>query len=624
MVHFGDKARRIGPAAAGVIGGALVLAALAVIVLPLLVPAADLRRAATAALAGSTGQTVHLQGEPSFRFFPSPRVVLGKVSVPLPSGQALDAENVMARLNLWHLMWGRVDIADVIVERPTLVLRTGGSPALALAPLLAAANRPALKILDGTIVWRSDEGLTRELVSGIVARLDRTQGGRGMMLTVALDWRDAPVSGTLALDDSAALLSGVQTPARLVVSTDGASARFDGRVALGPDPALDGDVSAQADSLRDVLGWMGVRVPSRGGFGPFALTSRLGARDAEISLTETSAELDGNRADGGLLITAAQGRPLAQGTFASDRLNLTPYGAIRLTTDDGRGWDRTPLDVSLLKAFDLDLRISAAQVLADQTRFSTVAASAVLHDGRLVLALGEARAWGGLLTASLSLAPQAGGSGAEVRLEAEATDVDVYRCLDEISGLRRVEGTGTLQVDVSGAGRSVLDIARNLSGTTALTAENGYLLGLDVAQLLHRVERRPLSAGNDLRGGRTGFTDLSARLLITRGEGKVEEMRLEGRQVRLAMDGSLSIAARDMDMAGRAALILPAKAGDKSAEKAGDPPAAGIDLPFSVRGPWDNPQIFADPLSLIERSGAAQPLIESVRSRSGAAARPAN
>lgn len=617
MLRFGEHTRRAGAVAAIAMGALAVIALTAVVLLPLVVPGAELRRTAVQALAGSTGQRVVILGEPSLRLFPSPRVVLGKVSFPLPAGQSLDAENVVARLDIWSLVTGKVAVDDVIVEHPTLVLAGDGiAPALAVAPVLAAADRPELRIVDGTIAWRSASGLTRELVSGLTASLERVNDGHGVAIALAFDWREDRVAASALVDDAASLMGGAPTPTRLMISTTDARARFQGRAALGDAPVMEGTISAEGGSLRDLLTWAGLEMPTAGGFGPFALASRLSLDNGAVSLTEATVELDGNRGDGAFLLQAAHGRPMLQGTFAADRLTLTPYGALRLTTGDGRAWDRRRIDLSWLSALDLDLRLSAGRVIADETSLSTVAASAVLSAGRLVIALGEAKGWGGALRASLSLAPAApepdadpdDPPGAEVRFEAEATDVDLARVLEDVAGLRRIEGVGSLQVDVEGAGHSVLDIARNVAGSISLSAANGYLSGFDVAQVLQRIERRPLSALADTRGGRTAFAEMACRIAILDGVGTVEEMQLQSRQVRLGMTGSVAIGERTIDFAGKAALLPSGKG------------AGGVELPFSVRGTWDAPVVMADPLSLIERSGAALPLLEAVKGRLGSAA----
>lgn len=618
MLRVGQNTRRAGLIAASALGAGAALLLVAMAVLPFLVPAAELRRVAVQALAGSTGQKVEILGEPSIRLFPSPRVVLGKVSFPLPAGQSLDAENVVTRLDLLELAAGRVAVNDVIVEHPTLVLTGEGmAPALGIAPVLAATDRPELRIIDGTIAWRSGSGLTRELVSGITASLDRVLDRAGIAVAIQFDWREQPVNATLFIDDITAFMAGTPAPMRVSVATDGAKARFHGRAALGKAPTMDGAVTADADSLRDLFDWAGMEAPTRSGFGPFSLSSRLKLEKGEVALTEASIDLDGNRGDGGLLVKVSGARPLIQGTFAADRITLAPYGAMRLTGGERQGWDRGPVDLSALGACDLDLRLSAARVDVGDTALSTVAASAVLSAGRLVLAIGEAHGWGGLLRASLTLAPAAADAsgthtrrpGAELRLEAEATDVELARALDDIGGFRRIDGTGTLQLDVTGAGRSIQDIAANLQGSAALTASNGYLNGFDVAQLLQRIERRPLSAASDWRGGRTAFADLNGRIAINDGVGTIEELAMRGPRAQIEMTGSLSIAQRALDLAGHAA--LPATKGAKT---------GAIDLPFSVRGPWDEPSIMADPLSLIERSGAALPLLEAVKGRLNAPA----
>ncbi len=148
-----------------------------------------------------------------------------------------------------------------------------------------------------------------------------------------------------------------------------------------------------------------------------------------------------------------------------------------------------------------------------------------------------------------------------------------------------------------------------MSGSITLTGKDGSLIGFDVAQVLHRIERRPLS-GSDPRGGRTAFTNLDTKIAITDGLADIEQMRLEGKRVRLSLAGTAAVGGRDLDLKGTAALV-------GKADDSGDAP---MELPFIVQGAWDSPLVIADPQSLLQRSGAAQPLLEAVRKRAGASA----
>jgi AsmA protein len=156
-----------------------------------------------------------------------------------------------------------------------------------------------------------------------------------------------------------------------------------------------------------------------------------------------------------------------------------------------------------------------------------------------------------------------------------------------------------------GTGESVLAVTRTLNGTAGLHGINGAVNGLDVEQLLRRLERRPLSGGGEFRTGKTPYDKIAVALKIVKGTVTVEDMKIEGAQVRLGMAGSASIPERELDLKGTAALVSAARPG-----------ATPFELPFIVQGSWDDPIMLPDPEARIRRSGAAAPLLDAVRERS--------
>jgi AsmA protein len=171
-------------------------------------------------------------------------------------------------------------------------------------------------------------------------------------------------------------------------------------------------------------------------------------------------------------------------------------------------------------------------------------------------------------------------------------------------GLKKLEGKGNISLAVNGTGDSVLAVTRTLNGTASLVGEKGALVGLNVEQLLRRLERRPLSGGGDFRSGRTPYDKITVGLKIVQGTVTVEDVKIEGSAVRLALAGSASIPARDLDLKGTASLVSSTK-----------PDAPSFELPFIVQGSWDDPVMLPDPEALIRRSGAAAPLLNAVRDR---------
>jgi AsmA protein len=183
--------------------------------------------------------------------------------------------------------------------------------------------------------------------------------------------------------------------------------------------------------------------------------------------------------------------------------------------------------------------------------------------------------------------------------------VDLASSLNAMFGMNRLEGKGNLTFDVEGTGTSVLAITQTLNGSASLTGEQGAITGVNVEQLLRRLERRPLSGSGEYRSGRTPYEKLTVNLGVAQGIVSAEEARMEGSAVRLALAGGASIPTRELDFTGTANLVTPA------ATEANP----GFVLPFMVRGSWEEPLLLLDTQSLIRRAPAAAPLLDAVRDR---------
>ena len=91
---------------------------------------------------------------------------------------------------------------------------------------------------------------------------------------------------------------------------------------------------------------------------------------------------------------------------------------------------------------------------------------------------------------------------------------------------------------------------------------------------------------------------------VTQGTVSVDEVTIDGTAVKLALAGTASIPARELDLKGTASLVTASRPG-----------ASPFELPFIVQGSWDDPIMLPDPEALIRRSGAAAPLLDAIRDR---------
>ncbi len=604
--------KRLGFAAAVVAAAAV--AALGI--LPWLLPAEAVRKAVQAEIRAVTGLDPVLRGEASVSLFPAGAVSFDDVMLGANTGApALTAEHVVARLRFFPLLIGRIEIADVSLIRPTIAIIFNDDRSSNWSDhietlarnLKSGPDRPAsfseIRITDGTVILRDEAYKILETISNVEMALAWPSISRSFAATGRFAWHDEPIDATVSLTDFAAALLGERSGIKLRLAGAPLKLAFDGYISHRPTLKMEGTLAAYAVSLRDTLRWAGQHTPPGGGFGRFALKAQTNVVGGTISLSGVNIELDGNTGEG---VLTFDGRQSLQGTLAAEGLDLTPYvSAVRLLAAGERGWDSKPIALDGLDGVQLDLRLSAARVNVANVKFGRTAVAANLRDGNLAVAVGESQAFGGVVRGTFGLAKSS--AGTDFKAQLQFADVDLEQCLGEMFGIRRLEGKGNLGFAIESSGRSVYDLTKGLNGTASLASRKGAIAGFNVEQLLKRIERRPLSGSGEFRTGKTPYETLIVNLRITQGMANVEDVRMEGPNVGLALAGSASIPERDLDLRGTASLLATSTSGTA---------APAFELPFMVQGPWDDPIILPDPQSRIQRSGAAQPILDAIRNRS--------
>jgi AsmA protein len=580
------------------------------IALSFLVPAASVRDAVRSEIHAVTGLDPILGNDISLSLFPSGtvrfrNVLLGDDRTGEPT---VAADELTARLRYFPLLAGRIEIADVTLVRPTInvaLTSTGRANWSGLVQSLAHALQPdpgrtasfsEIGIQDGTVVVHSAGSVERlENVEFQIAwpSISRSFGANGHF-----DWRDERVEASFTLTDFLAALAGDRSGVKMRLSSAPLDLAFDGATSDQPTLKIDGTLSVESPSLRDAMRWTGKSKLPFGGFGRFALRAQSNLMDKVVSLSNVNVDLDGNAAEGALTLSI-DGTRTVQGTLAADALDLTPYvSGIRLLAKNQRNWDQVPISLDGFSDLNLDLRLSAASIKISGAQLGRTAVAANMRDGKFDLTIGESQAFGGVAKGSLGFA--AAGNGVAVTSHMQFLDVDLASCLGQVFGVRKLEGHGNLAVNLDGAGASVLAVTHALGGSATLNAGSGALSGIDVEQLLRRLQRRPLSGSGDFRGGRTPFDQLAINVKVDQGIVSIDDMHIDGPTVKLAVAGQASVPSRDLDLKGMATLISTSNADE-------------FDLPFVVQGPWDDPIMLPDPQSLIRRSGAAAPLLDAAK-----------
>ncbi len=596
-----------------VLAAALVLGSGALWLAGYFISADAVRQQVVAEIRAVTGLNPVLRGATKVSLFPSGSVSFDDVVLGDPDHPALSAERLTARLRLFSTLTGGVQISDVSLERPRIAVELndeGGSNWSGLietltksqqagAPHVAAFSE--MRIENGTVIIRDARNATIETLRDVEVSLAWPSISKSFGATGHVVWRDEALDISVGLSDFPAALAGNRSGVKVRVAGAPLKAAFDGTISTKPTLKVEGTIAADAPSLRSALVWAGLKPLPGGGFGRFSLKAQTNVVAGTINMSGVNVELDGNSAEG-VLTFATDGRQALQGTLAADALDLSPYvSTARLLTANQREWDNARITLDGLSGIDLDLRLSAAKVTLQNARLGRTAIAANLRGGHLTLTVGEAQAYGGVIKGSVAMGNFE--SGVDVKSQMLFSDVDLESCLGQLFGLKRLEGKGNISFQLDGTGESVLAVTRTLNGTANLVGTKGALVGLNVEQLLRRLERRPLSGGGEFRNGSTPYERIAVSLKIAQGTATVEDVKLDGAAVKLTLAGTASIPSRDLDLKGTASLV------------AAKQDAQPFELPFIVQGSWDDPIMLPDAEALIRRSGAAAPLLEKLRDR---------
>ncbi len=603
----------IGTKRLAIAAAALIAAAFVVLIgFAAFLPAASVRDAVKAEIRAVTGLDPVLGDDVSLSLFPSGSVRFHNVRLANEAAgePVVTADELIARLRYFPLLAGHIEIADVTLVRPVIKVAfsaAGESNWSGLISSLARALQPhsdrtasfsEIGIQNGTVIVYDGGSDATERLEGVDFQVAWPSISRSFGANGHFSWHNEKVEASLTLSDFLAALTGERSGLKVRLASVPLTLAFDGAASDEPTLKIQGTLGVEASSLREALRWIGNDKLPFGGFGRFALRAQSDIGGRVAALSNVNVELDGNSAEGALTISADPHR-LVQGTLAADALDLTPYvSGIRLQARNERNWNQLPITLDGFNDLSLDLRLSAANIKISSARLGRTAVAATMRDGKINITVGESQAFGGLAKGNLGLANAAG--GVAVTSHMQFADVDLDNCLGQVFGLHRIEGRGTLTVNVDGTGDSVLAVTHALNGTASLNAGSGALTGINIEQLLRRLERRPLSGSGDFRSGRTPFDQLAINLKVNQGVVSIDDMHIVGPSVRLAVSGQASVPTRDLDLKGVATLVSSTTTDE-------------FVLPFVVQGPWDDPLMLPDAQSLIRRSGAAAPLLGAGR-----------
>ena len=238
--------KRVGLAVASLLGAGLAL----LLILSVVIPADTVRDAVKAQIRAVTGLDPMLRGDVSVSLFPTGSVRFNDVSLGDSTGApALSAQQLVVRLRFFSFLFGRIEIADVTLVRPTIMIAfaaDGSSNWAGHIETLAQALTPSpdriksfseIRISDGTAIIRDEAYRIVETLTNVEFALAWPSISRTFAATGQFTWNEQPFDGTLSLSDFLAALTGERTGLKVRLTGAPFKFAFDGNHEPPPDAA---------------------------------------------------------------------------------------------------------------------------------------------------------------------------------------------------------------------------------------------------------------------------------------------------------------------------------------------------------------------------------------------------
>ncbi|HLN23189.1 MAG TPA: AsmA family protein [Patescibacteria group bacterium] len=603
-----------------IIGGVVVLLIVAVLAAPLLIPTNAIRDRVITAVKDSTGRDLAINGAVVASLVPSLGVAAQDVTLsnaPWAGAQPmLRLGRLDVKLKLLPLLGGRIEVDSFVLDSPDITLQTNkqGHGNWEFTPPHPAANQPVeVAAKPAGITLPGDIALgDMRIVKGKLAYTDgvsgKTQSVDDLNLKVSLAnlesplavdgsarWHDRDVAVTLTAAKPRDLLIGPGSPVNLHVSSDVVTLTYAGSAALANNGTGDGDIDVATPSVRSLVGWAtGAPLTMPGnGLGPLSIKSHAAVAGHRVNLTNVQFGLDAIKANGDMEVDSDGLRPTLKGRVAIDALDLTPYlppeqpaapakpgdspAAGAPASGTSSGWSTAPIDVSGMRAADVDLAMSAGSITLRKIKTGKGVLGLVLTNGRLIATLDELALYQGQAKGKIVV----DGSGPELGLETNLTvsGLQAEPLLVAANGFDRLSGTTTTESSLTSHGHNERELIGGLNGTGTLAFANGAIKGVDLVAMTHNVSSAFSAAGG---AAKTDFGEMKGSYVITDGILHNDDLSLQSPTLQLTGKGTVDLPQKTLTYR-----VEPKFAGANESQF-GVKELAGVTVPVLIQGPWNN------------------------------------
>ncbi len=402
----------------------------------------------------------------------------------------LSVERFEAQVALMPLLKKNIQVNRLILVKPEIRLETdkqgkgnwvfatdSGKPQAtedAAAPALPALNINEVRIEKADITYKDGKTgkTTRLLIDNVLAGSDSLADP--LQLNIIASLNDSPITADATLGSVNDLIANKRSPVKLSATVGAASASLDGTIEQPMQAkGLDLDISFDVGKLSQLNQVAGTELPEAG---PIKVTGKLKDTKDGYALSTLTAQLLQFEIKGDMVVSMAGTRPSVTAKLSADQLDITPFQADEKDTKKKKKlFPDDPLPLDGLKVADIDLKFSANRLITKSATLENLKLALALNNGRLSIEPLTARLAGGDVNVSLDLDASSGKS-AVLKHHTRIRHLE----LGQLPDIKKKElitgGKSDIDVNITGKGASVSQIAGSLNGELLVVTGSGKIL----------------------------------------------------------------------------------------------------------------------------------------------------
>ena len=401
---------------------------------------------------------------------------------------------------------------------------------------------------------------------------------------------------------SLAMQTGLKGPAEAIsasgVDLDLAgpllNAKYTGDLSLAGDGAINGQLSANSNSLRALMEAAQVELAPGETLQTFRVAGAASGTFSRLSITGLDLAVDDITSQGDLQLRTDTPRPLLAGNLTTGPLDLTPFMG-EAAEDTPAGWSKEPLALESLKTVDTDITLTSPSIQIDNIRLSDASLKAKLTNGVLDTNINQFKVFGGLWKGDIDL--NTSGATPSLKIAMTGDSILIQELVKTFTGRDIIDGGGTFKLDVSARGNTLHDIMNSMNGDLSANLADGAVKGINIGQLVRTSSnlRSSLAAGTNLLSAaalspsaESDFSSFNTVLKIRNGVADIEVMEMISSTFGANVLGDIGLGAQSLNVALRVAA-------DKTGQgQLQDVQVNNIGIPLRITGNWTSPRITPD------------------------------